>query len=73
MAVTQVVVQLPVAQGGEAVESGVGHCFNGLGKAFALHAGDELLALPFHLGGPGLAGDHGHVALGLAGRALIWP
>jgi hypothetical protein len=29
--------------------------------------------LPFHLGGPGLAGDHGLVVLGLAGRALSWP
>jgi hypothetical protein len=28
----------------------------------------QLLALGIHLGGPGLAGDHGHVALGLAGR-----
>ena len=73
MAVARLVVQLTVAQGGEAVEPGVGHGFNGLGKAFALLASDELLALSVHLSGPGLAGDHGHVALGLAGRALSWP
>jgi len=71
--VAQVVVQLHVARGGETGEPGVGHGFNGLGEPFALHAGDELLALSVHLSGPGLAGDHGHVALGLAGRALSWP
>jgi hypothetical protein len=67
VAVAQVVVQLHVAQRGKAVEPGVGHGFHGLGKAVFADAGDELLALGVDLDGPGLAGDDGHVALGLAG------
>ncbi len=60
-------MQLHVAQGGKAVEPGVGHGLAGVGKVFAPHAGDELLALRGHFGGPGLASDQGNVALGLGG------
>ena len=60
-------MQLHVAQRGKAVEPGVGHGLAGVGKAFAPHAGDELIALGGHFGGPGLAGNQGDVALGLGG------
>ena len=63
-------MQFHVAQGGKAVEPGVGHRFKGLGKAVFLQAGNKLLALAVDLGGPGLAGNHGDVALRLAGGNL---
>ena len=67
MAVAQVVVQLHEAQGRKAVEPGVGHRLHGVVKAVFLDAGNKLLALAINLGGPGLTGDDGDVALGLAG------
>ncbi len=59
----QVVVDFHEPQGGEAVEPGVGDGLQGLAEAVARHALNQLVALPFHLGRPGLAGDEGHVAL----------
>ena len=67
VAVAQVVMKLHVAQRGKAVEPGVGDGFHRVGKAVFADAGDELLALGVDLDGPGLAGDHGDVALRLAG------
>ena len=44
---------------------------HGVVKAVFLDAGNKLLALAINLGGPGLTGDDGDVALGLAGGQLL--
>ena len=73
MAVAQVVVQLHVAQCGKAVEPSAGHGFHGVGEAVFADAGAALVALGIYLGGPGLTGDDGDVALRLGGATSSEP
>jgi hypothetical protein len=68
VAVAEIVVDLHVAQRGEAVEPGVGDRLDGLRKAVLLHPPDQAFALFVHLRRPCLTGDDGDVALPLAGR-----
>jgi hypothetical protein len=73
VAVAEIVVQLHEAQRGKAVEPGVGHRLQGVGKAVALDAAHEAFALLADLGGPFAPGDHHHVALALGGQGFELP
>ena len=63
-------MQFHVAQGGEAVEPGVGDGFHDLAEAFPLDAGFQPLALGGDLLRVGPAADEGNFAADLDGLAV---
>ena len=57
---SQIVMQLHVANGAQAIEPGVGNLFHQLGEAHSLHSFDQSLPLPLHSGIEAIAIDLHH-------------